>query len=92
MEMLVAEDITEYIFHLLSKRKYVVNQNKTVTLNFHCNDDDTYLKDQIKKRVGTACVDIGETFEIEGPVYKSQTCFLLKKPHPHIEFTIKSFE
>ena len=90
--MLVAEDITDYIFQVLSERKYIVNQNKTVTLNFHGNDDDTYLKDQVKKRVDTACVTISESFEIEGPVHKSQICFLFKKPHPHIEFTIKSFE
>lgn len=87
MEMLVSEDITEYIFQILQERKHVVNQDKTVTINFHLSD--TYPKVTIKKRVD-ACT-ISEVFEVEGPVYKSQTCFLSRKPHTHIEFIIKSF-
>lgn len=88
--MLVSEDITDYIFQILQERKHFVNQDKTVTLNFHCDDCDTYSKDQIKKRVD-ACTTISEAFEVEGPVYKEQTCFISRKTHQHIEFTIKMF-
>lgn len=59
-----------------------------VTLNFHC--DDSYSKDVIKKRVD-ACINISEEFEVEGPTYKEQSCFLSRKTHSHIEFTIKMF-
>lgn len=86
--MLVAEDITDYIFQILQERKHVINQNKTFNLNFHC--DDSYSKDVIKKRVD-ACINISEEFEVEGPTYKEQSCFLSRKPHSHIEFTIKMF-
>lgn len=89
--MLIAEDIADYIYQILSQRKYVFNQDKTVTINFHCDDCDTYSKDIVKKRVDSACINISEEFEIEGPVYKEQSCFLYRKAHPHIEFTIKMF-
>lgn len=91
MEMLVSEDITEYIFQILSERKFFLNQNKVVKINLHCNDD-TYSKDTIKKRVDSACASISEEFEIEGPLYTTQSCFLSKKQHSHIEFTIKMSE
>ena len=86
--MLSQENIVDYIYEILLKRKSKGCKDKITIINFHCHENDLYLKHEVKNRVECFCSGVNDEFEVQGPDVVIQTCFLNRAPHKHIEFKI----